>query len=52
MYDFITKLCGCKVDVPRNHDNETFATLDEAKRNTDNSRRLNLAAVKRFKYPL
>jgi len=29
-----------------------FATLDEAKRNTENSRSLNLAAVKRLRYPL
>jgi hypothetical protein len=46
VYDHITKLCRQQADVILNHDNEKFATLDKAKPDTGNTRRLNLAAVK------
>lgn len=49
-YDFSTKLCGRKLDVTRNHDNENICNTYCGE--TQNARRLNLAAAKRLKYPL
>jgi hypothetical protein len=46
VYDFITKLCRQQAEVILNHDMKMFATLNKAKPYTENTRGLNLAAVK------
>jgi hypothetical protein len=46
IYDYITKFCRQQAEVIQNHENEMFATLEKANRDTGNIRGLNLAAVK------
>jgi hypothetical protein len=46
VYNYITKLCRQQAEVIQNHEMKMFATLDKAKPVTENTRGLNLAAVK------
>jgi hypothetical protein len=43
----MTKLSRQQAEVIQNHENEMFAILDKAKPDTENTRGLSLAAVKR-----
>jgi hypothetical protein len=42
MCDYITKIYRQQAEVKQNHENDMFATLDKAKPNTGNTKRLKL----------
>jgi hypothetical protein len=46
VYDYITKLSRQQAEVIQNHANENVRNMDKAKPVTENTRGLNLAAVK------
>jgi hypothetical protein len=48
VYDYMKKLSRQQAEVILNHENAKFAILDKAKPGTENTRGLNLAAVRRM----